>query len=92
MAFVLVTFLGLPSIQYLFGFYQDRVKGIAKLGWSTIYAQNTRKPPEATLVDLLVLTCGITHSALRVSRAARGCGVAVFSVHRGREGRQSRCG
>jgi spermidine synthase len=35
-AFVLVAFLGLLSIQYLFGFYQDRVKGIAKLGRSTV--------------------------------------------------------
>ena len=29
---VLVAFLGLLSMQYLFGFYEKRVKGIAKLG------------------------------------------------------------
>jgi spermidine synthase len=31
LAFALVVFLGLSSIQYLFGFYQKRVTGIAKL-------------------------------------------------------------
>ena len=31
-AFVLVAFIGLLSIQYLFGFYQKRHQGIAKLG------------------------------------------------------------
>ena len=35
-AFVLVAFLGLLSIQYLFGFYQERHQGIAKLGRSTV--------------------------------------------------------
>jgi hypothetical protein len=35
-AFVLVAFLGLLSIEYLFGFYQKRVTGIAELGRSTI--------------------------------------------------------
>jgi hypothetical protein len=35
-ALVLVAFLGLLSIQYLFGFYQKRVTGIAKLGRSTV--------------------------------------------------------
>jgi hypothetical protein len=35
-ALVLVAFLGLLSIQYLFGFYQRRVTGIAKLGRSTV--------------------------------------------------------
>ena len=35
-ALVLVAFLGLLSIQYLFGFYQKRVTGIAKLGRSTL--------------------------------------------------------
>jgi hypothetical protein len=34
-ALVLVAFLGLLSIQYLFGFYQKRVTGIAKLGRTT---------------------------------------------------------
>jgi SAM-dependent methyltransferase len=34
-ALVLVAFLGLLSIQYLFGFYQKRVTGIAKLGRAT---------------------------------------------------------
>jgi len=33
-AFVLVAFFGLLSIQYLFGFYEKRAKGIAKLGRS----------------------------------------------------------
>src|SRR6266851_1576015 len=36
MALVLVAFLGLLSIQYLFGFYQKRVMGVAKLGRSTV--------------------------------------------------------
>src|SRR5260370_21576863 len=31
-AFILVTFLGLLSIQYLFGFYRTRRVGIAELG------------------------------------------------------------
>jgi SAM-dependent methyltransferase len=35
-AFVLVAFLGLLSIQYLFGFYEKRAKGIAKLGRSAV--------------------------------------------------------
>jgi SAM-dependent methyltransferase len=38
--FVLVAFLGLLSIQYLFGFYQERVKGIAKIGRSTVATWN----------------------------------------------------
>jgi spermidine synthase len=33
--FVLVAFFGLLSIQYLFGFYQDRHKGIAEVGLAT---------------------------------------------------------
>ena len=36
MALVLVAFLGLLSIQYLFGFYQKRITGIAKLGRTTV--------------------------------------------------------
>src|SRR5260370_35890188 len=36
MALVLVVFLGLLSIQYLFGFYQKRITGIAKLGRTTV--------------------------------------------------------
>jgi len=39
-AFVLVAFLGLLCIQYLFGFYQKRVTGIAKLGRSTVAKWN----------------------------------------------------
>ena len=36
-AFVLVAFLGLSlSIHHLFGFYEKRAKGIAKLGRSTV--------------------------------------------------------
>jgi spermidine synthase len=35
-AFVLVVYLGLLSIQYLVGFYQDRVRGIAKVGRATV--------------------------------------------------------
>jgi SAM-dependent methyltransferase len=35
-AFVLVTFLGLLSIHYLFGFYEKRIKGVAKVGRSTV--------------------------------------------------------
>jgi spermidine synthase len=35
-AFLLVAFLGLLSIQYLFGFYQKRPSGIAKLGRSSV--------------------------------------------------------
>jgi spermidine synthase len=35
-AFVLVAFLGLLSIHYLFGFYEKRAKGIAKVGRSTV--------------------------------------------------------
>jgi len=35
-AFVLFTFLGLLSIQYLFGFYQRQLTGIAKLGRSSV--------------------------------------------------------
>src|SRR5260221_13942329 len=36
MALVLVAFLGLLSIQYLFGFYQKRITGIAQLGRTTV--------------------------------------------------------
>jgi len=39
-ALVLVAFLGLLSIQYLFGFYQKRVTGIAKLGRTTVAKLN----------------------------------------------------
>ena len=39
-AFVSVAFLGFLSIEYLFGFYQKRVTGIAKLGRSTIAKWN----------------------------------------------------
>jgi spermidine synthase len=35
-AFVLVTFLGILSIQYLFGFYQERLTGVARLGRSSV--------------------------------------------------------
>ncbi len=35
-ALVLFAFLGLLSIQYLFGFYQKRATGIGKLGRSTV--------------------------------------------------------
>jgi SAM-dependent methyltransferase len=34
--FVLVTFLGLLSIHYLFGFYEKQSKGVAKVGRSTV--------------------------------------------------------
>src|SRR6201993_3123731 len=34
--FVLVSFIGLLSVQYLFGFYEKRSKGIGKLGRSTV--------------------------------------------------------
>ena len=34
--FVLVCFIGLLSVQYLFGFYEKRSKGIGKLGRSTV--------------------------------------------------------
>jgi spermidine synthase len=39
-ALVLIAFLGLLSIQYLFGFYQKRATGIGKLGRSTIAKWN----------------------------------------------------
>ena len=35
-AFIFVAFLGLISIQYLFGFYQNRLIGIAKLGRGSV--------------------------------------------------------
>src|SRR6201993_3419292 len=35
-AFVLVSFIGLLSVQYLFGCYEKRSKGIGKLGRSTV--------------------------------------------------------
>ncbi len=35
-AFVLVAFLGLLAMQYLFGFYEKRLRGIAKVGRSTV--------------------------------------------------------
>jgi spermidine synthase len=35
-AFVLVAFIGLLAIQYLFGFYEQRAKGIAKVGRSVV--------------------------------------------------------
>ena len=39
-AFVLVAFLGLLSIQYLFGFYQERYQGIAKVGRAAVSKWN----------------------------------------------------
>ena len=35
-AFVLTVFVGLLSVQYLFGFYEKRSRGIAELGRSTV--------------------------------------------------------
>jgi len=35
-AFVLVAFIGLLAIQYLFGFYEKRARGIAKVGRAAV--------------------------------------------------------